>query len=87
LTHDIYTTILKEEAEALFFLHMGDLHYEDLNVDSVTRRLQALDRVMNSDTQRQLFSHRPMVYMWDDHDWLGNNAGGDPDELGREAAL
>jgi hypothetical protein len=28
-----------------------------------------------------------MVYMWDDHDWLGNNAGGDPDELGREAAL
>jgi hypothetical protein len=28
-----------------------------------------------------------MVYMWDDHDWLGNNMGGDPDEIGREAAL
>jgi hypothetical protein len=96
-THPVYTTILNDHPDTLFFAHLGDFHYENLNVDSVERRVQAVDRVLasddsnsnsdNSSPQRALFGNRPLVYMWDDHDWLGNNKGGDLEEPGREAAL
>jgi hypothetical protein len=80
--HDVFSVIRYENP--LFFLHLGDIHYEDINADNVERRVKALDRVMNSPTQRELFSI-PLSYIWDDHDWLGNNALGY--EEGREAAL
>ena len=45
-THAIYRTILEDEPNALFVAHLGDIHYEDLNVDSVERQIWAMDRVM-----------------------------------------
>lgn len=95
-TNQIFETVLQREvlpasssssSSTLFFMQMGDFHYEDLNVDSVARRIEAVDTVMSSETQRGLWTTLPMVYMWDDHDWLGNNLGGDPIAVGYEAAL
>jgi hypothetical protein len=63
----LYTPI---GGDSVFLLRCRDFHYEDLNVDSVPRRIQALDRVLNSPSQRQLFSS-PLASIWDDHDWLG----------------
>jgi hypothetical protein len=80
--HKVFSVVRNEDP--LFFLHLGDIHYEDINADNVERRVKALDRVMNSPTQRELFSI-PLSYIWDDHDWLGNNAFGYGE--GREAAL
>jgi hypothetical protein len=80
--HNVFSVVRNENP--LFFLHLGDLHYENINADNVERRVEALDRVMNSPTQRELFSI-PLSYIWDDHDWLGNNALGYGE--GREAAL
>ena len=63
--HDIFSVIRDEDP--LFFLHLGDIHYEDIHADNVERRINALDRVMNSPTQRDLFSI-PLTYIWDNHD-------------------
>ena len=57
----------------LVFIHMGDMHYEDLNTLDVDERLRAYDRVMGSPSQRLLYMRTVFTYMWDDHDWLGNN--------------
>jgi hypothetical protein len=80
--HPIYSTIRDEDP--LFFLHLGDFHYQDLDADNVERRIHAVDRVLNSESQQDLFSI-PLVYMYDDHDWLGNDSTGVGE--GREAAL
>jgi hypothetical protein len=76
IAHAIHRTILYDKPDALFVAHLGDIHYKDWNVDGMERRIWAMDRVMNSDTQRALYLNKPLVYMWDDHDWLGNNKGG-----------
>ena len=72
---------------ALFFLHLGDFHYGDLTTDSVQRRVEEIDTVLASQKQRSLWSNIPIAYMWDDHDWLDNNSGGDPSQPGFDAAL
>lgn len=71
----------------LLFLHAGDFHYEDLNTINLEERIQAIDMVMNSPSQRDLFANVAFVYMWDDHDWLGNDSLGGLESLEREVAL
>lgn len=75
---EIFNKIMENENHFpfLFMLHLGDFHYEDLNTPSVTERIQAFDRTLGSDKQRNLYANVPIVYMWDDHDYLGNNLGG-----------
>lgn len=57
----------------VLFIHMGDFHYEDLDTLDIDERLEAYDKVMGSDSQRLLYMRTILAYMWDDHDWLGNN--------------
>lgn len=84
--HSIFSTI-QEQEEPLFFLHLGDFHYADLNTTSITERFtKGFDMVLGSQTQSQLLSNTGLVYMYDDHDWLGSNSYGS-NELGRDAAL
>jgi len=64
----------KDPVAPLLFLHTGDFHYEDLSTLDFKKRIQAIDRVMASPTQRYLFAHTALVYMWDDHDFLGDNS-------------
>jgi len=73
------------DLDPLLFIHMGDLHYEDLNTLDIDERLEAYDKVMGSPSQRLLYMRTIFSYIWDDHDWLGNNQDSEDDEAARIA--
>ncbi|KAL7441793.1 hypothetical protein ACHAXH_008777 [Discostella pseudostelligera] len=75
---DMFASVL--DLNPLLFIHMGDLHYEDLKTVDIDDRLEAYDKVMGSPTQRLLYMRTIFAYMWDDHDWLGNNEDSNYDE-------
>lgn len=58
------------------FLHMGDLHYEDIGRNAPERFRRAYDKVLASPRQSAMFRAMPLVYVWDDHDFGPNNADG-----------
>lgn len=70
----------------LFFLHMGDIHYFDSDNTKpypYTRQIlrDAFDFVFNR-AAANLYEYVPMAYIWDDHDYLGNNSiGNQPGRL------
>jgi alkaline phosphatase D len=61
-------------ANPLFFIHMGDMHYENINQDSFAAYRAAYDEVLSMPRQARLFRNVPLVYTWDDHDFCGNNS-------------
>jgi alkaline phosphatase D len=63
-------------ADLLFFFHLGDLHYENIDDDEIVERLEAYDDTLRRDGVGDLFRQLPLAYCWDDHDFLGNNAEG-----------
>jgi len=71
-TRDTYDRI--REHRPLFYMNMGDFHYEDIRTNSVALFRAAYDKVLASPQQSDLYRHVPFVYMWDDHDYGGNNA-------------
>ena len=75
------------DPNTLLMLHLGDFHYQDLNTPDIETRINAYDMVMTSSTQRNLWSNLPICNIWDDHDWLGNNLGGNTSEIGYTAAI
>jgi len=70
--HEVFNTILR--CDPLFFLHVGDLHYR--NIDRNDRALfqQAYSEVFGSNVQRTLYANVPLIYVWDDHDFGPNNS-------------
>ncbi len=58
----------------LFYMNMGDLHYQDINQDQPELFRAAYDSVLGSPQQAELYRSVPFVYMWDDHDYGGNSA-------------
>lgn len=67
------------QADLLFFFHLGDFHYRNIDDESVVPRLEAYDDALRRDGVGDLFRQLPLAYCWDDHDFLGNNSeGGDP---------
>jgi phosphodiesterase/alkaline phosphatase D-like protein/prolyl oligopeptidase PreP (S9A serine peptidase family) len=58
----------------LFFLHMGDFHYLNIQTNDIHRFRAAYDRVLASPQQMDLYREVPIIYMWDDHDYGGNSA-------------
>jgi len=78
----VFETI--ENKSPLFFLHMGDMHYEDIDDNDRDLYRSAYDDVHASDRQSSLYRNIPLVYMWDDHDYGHNNSH--KDSPGREAA-
>ncbi len=70
--------------EPLFFLHLGDMHYENIDSDDPEAYREAWREVLASPSQSALYRSTPIAYMWDDHDYGPNNS----DRLapGREAA-
>jgi prolyl oligopeptidase len=62
------------EDHPLFFMNIGDFHYLDIQTDSRTRFRAAYDAVLASPQQSELYRRVPFVYMWDDHDYGGNNS-------------
>jgi len=68
----IFNTILKEDP--LFYLQIGDLHYENIDSNCTDRFKQAYQSVFTSPSQAALYKGVPFVYIWDDHDFGPNNA-------------
>jgi phosphodiesterase/alkaline phosphatase D-like protein len=63
----------------LFFLHMGDMHYNDGGDEpnSILNYHRCWDRVFElSSRQRAFWQHVPVEYIWDDHDYGPNNSAG-----------
>jgi phosphodiesterase/alkaline phosphatase D-like protein len=60
----------------LFFIHLGDLHYDDIGTNSQTLFHAAYDEVFRSSRQARLYREVPTVYVWDDHDYGANNSDG-----------
>lgn len=60
----------------LFFFHLGDYHYWNIETGDVATRLDGYDSGMRRPSVGDLFRQMPVAYTWDDHDFLGNNSMG-----------
>ncbi len=70
----VFDTI--RESDPLFFFAGGDFFYENIAVDDPARFLAAFDRNLTAPAQAALYQGVPIAYVWDDHDYGGNNADG-----------
>jgi alkaline phosphatase D len=70
-TSDVFDRI--REHRPLFYLNMGDFHYLNIATNLRSRFRAGYDSVLASPQQADLYRHIPFVYMWDDHDFGGNN--------------
>jgi hypothetical protein len=68
----VFDTI--RELDPLVFLHLGDLHYADLRGDDDSARRATLDRVLTAPSQAALYRSTTVTYVWDDHDFVGNDS-------------
>ncbi len=71
-TSDVFDAI--RENNPLFYMNIGDFHYLDLTNSSIDKFRQAYDLVLSSPQQAKLYRSTAFFYMWDDHDYGGNNA-------------
>lgn len=71
--HPVFATIARHEP--LFYLNLGDLHYENIAKNDPGRFHAAFDRVLSSSTQSALYRSTAFDYVWDDHDYGPKNAG------------
>ena len=76
--------VMRAQEDVLFYMQLGDLHYDDIEENDVGLYADAYETVMAQSRQRALYAELPIVYMWDDHDFGPNNARKDAE--GREAA-
>lgn len=73
----VFTTL--RELSPMFFMNTGDFHYENIEVPDPEKFRATYERVLRSPTQADLYRQVPFVYIWDDHDYAGNNShGGSP---------
>jgi phosphodiesterase/alkaline phosphatase D-like protein len=68
----------------LLFIHEGDLHYIDTNTTNPDDYRQNYDSVLNQPEAGQFFRSMPIAYVWDDHDYCGNDSDGTA--VGRDTA-
>ncbi len=61
-------------AEPLLFLHMGDFHYEDVASRRRAPYRRAYSASLAAPRQSRFYRSTPVAYVWDDHDFGGNNA-------------
>jgi alkaline phosphatase D len=62
--------------EPLMFIHLGDLHYENISINNQSLFHAAYDRVLRSEPQARLLREVPSDYIPDDHCIGPNNADG-----------
>ena len=79
----VYHTILTENPR--FFIHMGDLQYEDTNEDDPAPYRENIKNAITLSPQMgEMFRNLPVSYIWDDHDFSGNTS--DKTSEGRAAS-
>jgi hypothetical protein len=67
------------DKDPLFFIHMGDMHYNDLANEphSIASYHNCWDKVFQlSSRQRRFWQHKMVEYIWDDHDYGPNDSAG-----------
>ena len=70
--NDVFDRI--RESRPLFFMNTGDFHYLNINSNSMDYFREGYDLVLSSPEQSDLYRNVPFIYMWDDHDYGGNNS-------------
>lgn len=78
----VFDAILAERP--LLFINTGDLHYSDINSTSIDDYRANYDAVLKQPQQAALYRGVPLAYMWDDHDFCGNDSNGNA--VGRDTA-
>lgn len=73
-TAPVFNAILQQAPR--MFIHMGDLHYQNISTNNQASFHAAFDAVFASATQHRLYRSIPTAYVWDDHDFGGNNSDG-----------
>ena len=71
-TSEVFDRI--REHHPIFYMNMGDFHYLNISTNSRPRYRAAYDLVLSSPQQAELYRNIPFVYMWDDHDFGGNDS-------------
>lgn len=71
-THEVFNTIRSHDP--VLFLHLGDLHYQNIAVNNINLYRNAFESVMASPPQAALYRDIPIAYIWDDHDYGPNNS-------------
>ncbi len=77
-----YEAVLAERP--LLFINTGDLHYSDINSTNIDDYRSNYDAVLSQPQQSALYRGVPIAYMWDDHDFCGNDSDGNA--VGRDTA-
>ncbi len=77
-----YTAIMEERP--LLFINVGDLHYSDTNSTNHEEYRSNYDQVLGHPQQGPLYRSVPVAYIWDDHDYAGNDS--DTTAIGRDTA-
>ena len=72
------------EERPLMFINMGDLHYSDTNSTVHDDYRLNYDQILSHDVQGAFYRSMAMAYMWDDHDFSGNDS--DTTAVGRDTA-
>ena len=62
--------------QPLLFVVTGDLHYGDTNTTLAEDYRRNYDSVLNDRNQGALFRGVALAYMWDDHDFTGDDSNG-----------
>jgi phosphodiesterase/alkaline phosphatase D-like protein len=52
-----------------FFIHLGDMHYRDIDINDSRLFNKAYDDVFKAPRQNNCWKNLPLYYMWDDHDY------------------
>lgn len=68
----VYDTI--RELDPLMFLALGDMHYGNIETNDLGAFYDVLDTTLTSPAQLSLYLSTPIAYLWDDHDFGGNNS-------------
>ena len=68
----VFSTILQNQP--LFYMCVGDFHYLNIRTNNRSMFRQAYDLVLSSPTQAELYRNVSFVYIWDDHDFGGDNS-------------
>lgn len=70
--HRVFETI--HELDPLLFLHLGDMHYENIARADPKAFARAFRKVLSAPRQSALYGSRATAYVWDDHDYGPNNS-------------
>ena len=71
-THPVFDAIRGTNPD--LFLHLGDMHYEDIAATRPGPFRRAYRQVHGSTPQAALYRSTPLAYVWDDHDYGPNNS-------------